>query len=198
MSRMPRECREKRHTRQKKKTKDFLKLKKLKGQYKRKRKALSLPRLPRLLVLLLFPSFRALLFSFTRSLPLLVSSSRSPLLQIYSVVTGRPWSLLVVLGARWCCSLSQSLFVSLISLARCHSRSTRWSLLAARLSLSTMFSPAANLQSLSPCKFQLPAHPHAPIVRSALRALILFLFSFLPILFGSFSISCLLPMAVQL
>ncbi|ESR40464.1 hypothetical protein CICLE_v10027608mg [Citrus x clementina] len=74
-------------------------------------------------LVLLFPSFRSLLFSFTRSLPLLVSSSRSLLLQIYSLVTGRRWSLLAVLGG------------------------------AARLSPSTMFSPAANLQSLSPCKF---------------------------------------------
>lgn len=85
--------------RQKKKTKDFFKLKKLKGRYKRKKKMLTLsPSSPTLAGTSSLPSFRSLLFSFTRSLPLLVSSSRSLLLQIYSLVTGRRWSLLAVLG----------------------------------------------------------------------------------------------------
>ncbi|KAL9429824.1 hypothetical protein AB3S75_025254 [Citrus x aurantiifolia] len=73
------------------------------------------------------------------------------------------WSSVVAArSARWCCSLSSSLSVSLLSLARYYSRSTLWSLVAgrwsllcgaARLSPSTMFSLAANLISLSPCKF---------------------------------------------
>ena len=183
MSRTPRECREKQHTvmpflQAEKKTKDFFKLKKLKGRYKRKKISLSLLSHAR------WYSFSSPPFAHYSSPSLaLYHSSSPPLACYYSKST---WWSLVVDGRCSQCSM-------LGGAARSHRHSLFPSsplmaatpdLLGGRCSVvllvspSTMFSPAANLQSLSPCKFQLPAHPHAPIVRSALRALILFLVFF--------------------